>query len=236
MSLTTSIFKPMLKGVLILAFPAMFTGCAAVQLALDKRDLDVQTKMSDAVFMDPADEEKKRIWVQVKNTSVMKDFRIKRDVVRKLRKAGYVVVSRKKPYTADYWLQVNTRSVGKMSESAAEKTRSKGPGGALVGAAVSYSVTQGNPLVSGALAGALIETIANALVEDVTYAAIVDIKISEVDTEKRKAQSRHQTRMVTTANQVNLEWEDAEDRLEDDVSNAIAGFFADENLELADSD
>ncbi|MCP3707686.1 complement resistance protein TraT [Paraburkholderia sp. CNPSo 3274] len=43
--------------------------CAATRLAIEKRDLDVQTKLSGTIFLDPMAESKKTIFVQVRNTA-----------------------------------------------------------------------------------------------------------------------------------------------------------------------
>jgi len=50
---------------------SLLSGCAATQIALEKKDLDVQTQMSDTIFLD-ADEmasNDKTVFVSIKNTS-----------------------------------------------------------------------------------------------------------------------------------------------------------------------
>lgn len=50
----------MLKRIaLITAAAFVLTGCAAAHVAISKRDLDVQTKMSDTVFLDPVGADKR---------------------------------------------------------------------------------------------------------------------------------------------------------------------------------
>src|SRR6266404_1855191 len=44
-------------------------GCAATQVALSKKDLDVQTKMSESVFLDPVSPDKMSIYLKIRNTS-----------------------------------------------------------------------------------------------------------------------------------------------------------------------
>jgi Enterobacterial TraT complement resistance protein len=56
-------FLSIMTGVLILS------GCAAVHTSTAKKDLGVQTKMSDTVFLDPIGPDKKVVFVQVRNTS-----------------------------------------------------------------------------------------------------------------------------------------------------------------------
>ena len=41
----------MLAGIMV--FSMVLSGCAAVHTSIAKKDLDVQTKMSDTIFLDP---------------------------------------------------------------------------------------------------------------------------------------------------------------------------------------
>ena len=102
----------------------------------------------------------------------------------------------------------------------------------------------------GGLAGGLAGTVANALVKDVTYAAITDVQISQKTREgvsgsqKTKAdiaqgtgikveqefeevvkQKKYRTRVMSTANQVNLEYEDAAPQLNAGLTRVLAGLF-----------
>ena len=45
------------------------SGCAATSTAVAKRNLDVQTKMSDTIFLDPVSPDQRTVYVDVKNTS-----------------------------------------------------------------------------------------------------------------------------------------------------------------------
>ena len=112
----------MIKKNILLLTPlmvAMLSGCAATQVALSKKNLDVQTKMSATLFLEPADTDaKKKIYVQVKNTSAKQDFQIAEDLKGRLMAKGYTIVPTMKQ--AHYLLQVNVLQVGKSSETAAE--------------------------------------------------------------------------------------------------------------------
>lgn len=48
---------------------AVLTGCAATQTALEHRTLEVSTKQSETIFLDPISNKQKTIYVSVKNTS-----------------------------------------------------------------------------------------------------------------------------------------------------------------------
>jgi hypothetical protein len=64
----------------LLSVIAILSGCAAVHTSIAKKDLDVQTKMSDTVFLDPVGPDKKTVFVQIRNTSV-KPFDIEGAIV-----------------------------------------------------------------------------------------------------------------------------------------------------------
>lgn len=97
---------------------ALLSGCAATQLAIEKHDLDVQTKMSDTIFLDPTSDSKKTIFVQVRNTSDKPDFDISSDVTAAIAAKGYRVVN--DPDNAQFVLQANILQVGKVAPSAAQ--------------------------------------------------------------------------------------------------------------------
>lgn len=169
----------------ILAVTLLLNGCAAVHTSIAKKDLDVQTKMSDTVFLDPVGPDKKTIYVDIRNTSDKSNFDILATVKRSLSAKGYTITS--DPDRAHYWLRANVLSVDKASPTAAESALHAGYGGSLAGAAVGAGIGglaggwggAGIGGLAGGLAGAAIETVANAAVKDVTYMAITDIEVSE---------------------------------------------------------
>jgi Enterobacterial TraT complement resistance protein len=66
----------------------ILSGCAAVHTSIAKKDLDVQTKMSDTVFLDPVGPDKKIVFVQIRNASD-KPFDIEGPVVTAIAARGY---------------------------------------------------------------------------------------------------------------------------------------------------
>jgi hypothetical protein len=228
-------FVPNLAVALLtgLSFSMIF-GCAATQVAIEKRNLDVQTKMSETIFLDPVAHEKKTVFIDVKNTSD-KEIEIAQDLAASLAKRGYRVVL--EPNLAHYMLQANILSVGKMDPSALQSVIGAGYGGAAFGGMVGAGIgaatggTWGSVAAGGLLGGAT-ELIAGSLVKDVMYAMITDVQISErsaatvtqvvVSNLSQGTQStiqqqsegtvnwkRYRTRVGTSANQVNLKFEDA---------------------------
>lgn len=178
-------FNKILALTLTIAVLTVLGGCAAVHTSIAKKDLDVQTKMSDTVFLDPVGPSKKTIYVDIRNTSDKSNFDIQAAIVHNLQAKGYTVTS--DPDRAHYWLRANVLSVDKASPTAAENALHAGYGGAITGAAIGTATGAALGGWSGAgiggLAGAaafgIAETVADAYVKDVTYMAITDIEIAE---------------------------------------------------------
>jgi hypothetical protein len=121
----------------------------------------------------------------------------------------------------------------------------------VVGAGVGRAVTTDTgTIIAGALIGAATEGFTGAWFEDVTYSITTDVQISEragkgvlvtETTEQKLVQGsaghriiaatetsdwkRYQTRVVSTANRVNLDFEDAEPELVAGLTRSIAGIF-----------
>ena len=239
----------------IVAALAVLSGCAAVHTSIAKKDLDVQTKMSDTVFLDPVGPDKKTIFVQIRNTSD-RSFDIEGPIVNAIAARGYRVIQ--DPEAAHFRLLGNVLSVAKASPTAAEATLASGYGGAVAGGAAGVAVgtaTHGwtGAAVGGAVGGilgGLTETVANAAVKDVTYMIVTDIEITEkaragvivrqdrqqdasqgVGGRRRQTSSevtdvkKYRTRIVSTANKVNLEYEEAAPQLTQGLIRSVSGLF-----------
>lgn len=242
------------KFLVICSVIFLLVGCAATQTMISKRNLDVQTKMSDTVFLNPVEDSQKTVYVQIKNTSDKSGFNIDRKVKTALSHKGYTVVNNFNQ--AHYLLQANILQVGKVDPSAAEKMFIGGYGSSIqaIGAGVvAGSLMSGNRgagMLAGGLIGGIIDTVANAAVKDVTYTVMTDLQISERaakgskirqtdESELRQGSSsiskqsssfqagwmRYQTRIMSIANKVNLDFKEALPLLEDGLANAIAGIF-----------
>lgn len=238
---------------LMLALPAilltfLLSGCAATQLALEHKNLETQSQMSETVFLDPVPVSQKTIYVSVHNTTD-KAMKITSRIRKTLKAKGYRVVSN--PNRAHYLLQSNILKVGKMSKSAAQSIAGSPYGSAIGGAAVGAAMTgSGQGAVAGSVMGGLIGLAANSLVKDVNYAMVTDIQISErvksgvrvaEDTEsilnngtattthqlshRNSAFRRYRTRIVSTADKVNLKFAQAKPELEKALAQEISGIF-----------
>ena len=243
----------------IMLFSLVLSGCAAVHTSIAKKDLDVQTKMSDSIFLDPVEPDRKIVYLNVRNTSDKTNFDITPTVARALEGRGYRITTN--PKEAHYWLQANVLSVDKASPTAAEAALRAGYGGmgsaalgAAVGTAAGAAMDGWTGAGIGGLAGAaafgLVSTIADASVKDVTFMAITDIEIAERAEEgvivredrqqdakqgvggarrqsstKVSEMNKYRTRVVSTANKVNLRYEEAAVELTNGLARSISGLF-----------
>jgi len=241
--------RPLRALCLLLALSA----CAATTTAIGKRSLDVQTRMTDSIFLEPVTAENRTVLVEVRNSSDRSDLDIAPAVRAALEARGYRLVDN--PEDARFLLQANVLQVGRTSRTAAEGSFAKGFGSAVVGGAAGAGVgraasDQTEVMIAGAVAGVAASAVADAFVQDVTYSIITDVQISEragegVIVTERMSQDlaqgsggqrilsttevhdwkRYRTRVMSTANQVNLDFEDAAPELTTGLTRAIAGIF-----------
>ncbi len=234
---------------------SLLLGCGATHTAINKRTLDVQTKMSASIFLDPVTSEKKRVFVQVRNTSDKAELDIEPEIKTAMEAKGYQLVSI--PDQAHYLLQVNILEVGRSDLRAADHALHQGfgaaLGGAVAGAAVGSLAGTGDNkkgAVVGGLFGASVATVTDAMVQDIVYSVVADLQISErmgnsvVVKEKTRSVlkqgtrgvrevtstekidwKRYQTRVVGTANKVNLKFKQAVPELIAGLTRSITGVF-----------
>ncbi|EPC4178316.1 complement resistance protein TraT, partial [Aeromonas salmonicida] len=132
-------------------------GCSAVHTAVAKRNLDVQTKMSETIFLEPAAE--RTVYLQIRNTSTEQDLSLEPKLRQALQNKGMTISTN--PDTAQYWIQANVLSVGKMNLRDAENTLISGYGAGAFGAAaaagvVGYNSSSGGAALGAGLVGALV--------------------------------------------------------------------------------
>ncbi len=237
-------------GFLFLVASSM-VGCASARLKLSKGQLDVQTKMSETLFIDPPESDDARtFYLQARNTSD-KDF----DISEKLRQAliakGYRTVSQ--VARAHFIIQVNVLQVGQSSQTAADQWFYRGygsAGGMLQDAAYVGGATEAKSFVGLGLLGDVTSLISDSVVKDVYFSAITDVQIKERLRKGQKADtvSNHanksgssgyvfsrveeksdwkisQTRILSFANKVNLEFETAAPELKKALVQSVAGVF-----------
>jgi hypothetical protein len=242
-------FKKKFTVVIIIIAVASMCSCASVQTAMDHRNLEASSKMSETIFLDPVPNNQKKVFVSIKNTSD-KPLSITNQVKSAIESNGYKVVSN--PNNAHYFLQANILKIGKMSQSAAQSALGGGYGSAIAGTATGValgSLTDNtNAMVGAGLAGGLISMAADNLVKDINYSMITDIQISERTRElvdensqshlkngssshtvqksnKRTHFKRYRTRVVSNADKVNLKFAEAKPALEQGLAKVISGIF-----------
>jgi len=147
-----------------------------VHTVVSKRNLDVQTKMSDTIWLEPVAPAQKTVFVEIRNTSG-KNLNIDQKIKTTLVSKGYKIVE--DPSQAKYWLQANILKVDKVNLNN-ENGFSDAVLGAGIGGVLGAQRSGGAYTALGwGLAGAAIGTIADALVSDTAYAMVTDILISE---------------------------------------------------------
>jgi len=226
-----------------------FTGCGAAHTAIKKRNLDVQTKMSETIFLEPVEPDKRVIFVDVRNTSD-KDINVQDVIINSLKARGYMITT--SPQKANFMLQANVLQVGKTDLREAKNALDGGFGGAVLGAAAGYAMHDSNRnAAAGGLIGAALGVVGDALVDDTFYSMITDVQIrerplaGEMITQTQAANIKqgsattlkqdiqggtaewktYRTRVVSTANKVNLDFEEAQPALQDALGRSLSGLF-----------
>ena len=222
-----------------------FVSCSTMHTVISKRNLDVQTKMSDTIWLEPAAANEKTVFIQIRNTSG-KNLNIEQKIINILASKGYRIVN--DPSEAKYWLQANILKVDKVNLDS-DNSFSDAVLGAGIGGVLGAQRSGGAYTAIGwGLAGAAIGTLADALVDDTAYAMVTDILITEktgrnVQTATRNSvkqgnsgsmtstssgtsnMEKYSTRVLSTANQVNLNFNSAIPILEDELGKVVGGIF-----------
>ncbi len=192
---------------------AMLASCAATSTLISKKDLDVQTRTSTAIFVDAVSRDKRTIYVDVRS-GVMEFDRngFKRFIVEQFSASGgsgYRIVD--DPEAAQFQMNVYVLNLEKTSPTAAQAALGNGySGGAIAAGMAAGAMGNSSHRYRGAAAGGLIagaaEFISGNMVKDVTFMLVADIQIkekarkgvfvrkdSQVDTKTSDAGSSRQT-------------------------------------------
>lgn len=237
------VFTSLLLGVFLL------TGCGAMSTAIKKRNLDVNTQMSETIWLEPSNQ--KTVYLQIKNTSDKDMSGLQSQIAKEINAKGYTVTAA--PDDAYYWIQVNVLKADKMDLREAQSFLNQGYQGAALGAAIGGGIAAFNTNSTGTalgigLASGLVGMAADSLVEDINYSMITDIQISEktntnvtttnvaalkqgtsgakVQTSQEEGnRQKYQTRVVSNANKVNLKFEEAKPVLEQQLAKSISNIL-----------
>ena len=234
----------LIKLALVAVTSFLLFACSAVHTSLEKADLDVQTKASASIFLEPVSPAKRIIFVSVRNTSD-RDLNIKSRIVDRLSNSGYRITDN--PDVAQFMLQANVLKVGKDNLESSDSYLDAGFSGAVLGSAVSSRSDNTKGIVIGALVG----IVADAMVDDTLFTMVTDLQVRERPRDNESVTQQqsenntqgsttvtqssgntsvdwktYHTRIVSTANQANLDFEVALPLLENGLIRSIAGMFA----------
>lgn len=235
-----------------ITIPALLTGCAGKTM-IAKRNLAVETKMSDTVFLEPVGPEEMTAFLQIKNTSDKQSLELYQPLKEKVEAKGYKVVTN--PKEAHYIIQANVLQVGETDLRSSQQAISAGYGGALTGALLGAGATAAfhapdRGVLAGGLVGAVAGMAVDAMVKDTMYSIVTDIQIQERTPEgvivdqasqsnlkqgtssqistlsnQKTNYNKYQTRIISTANKVNLKFEEAVPALIASMSQSISGLL-----------
>ena len=236
-------------GAVLLA-GSLLSGCAAISTEIQHHHLTTTTRMSESIFLPPAPDAKKIVYVETHNATGKSGVTLSAPLKAALRERGFDIT--RHPARATYLIQVNCRQLGKTSLAAAQAALGGGYGGALSGALAGAAVVaatggSGSDYAVGGLVGGAGSFIANSLVKDVTYTLIADVEataklakgetatthttaklhngsgtqsVSSVNSHSHSMQYR--TRIVATADKANLHFSVAKPVLLHHMASSIA--------------
>jgi hypothetical protein len=227
------------------------SGCAALGTAVNHRNLTLQTKMSNTVFLNPVSKSKQTVYVRVGNTSGQTGMNFSSQLKRNLTQHGYRVMSSLSH--AHYLLQANVIKAGKTNARNVNSILHGAYGDAIgtglmglgIGAVVGDS---GDATIAGGLIGSAVGFAADTLIKDEIFGMVTDVQLSvrskqtlhqTVDATSQQGNSavtrvtssggthwmRYRTRIVTTADKVNLSFSQAKPKLKLQTAKSIAGLF-----------
>ena len=153
------------------------SGCGAASTAIEKRNLEVQTKMSDSIFLEPVALEKQIVYIKIRNTTD-KNIDIEEQIKAAIQSKGFKVVTN--PEEAYFMIQANVLQVGKTDATDSDSALKSGFGGGLLGAGISAATGgSGNNVGVGAAIGAVAGLLADTMVKDIYYSMITDVEIRQ---------------------------------------------------------
>lgn len=172
------------RGVLALSAGAslmVLASCAAVDANLNHGDLQVNTHLSETVFLDPVPVDKRSIYVSIRNTSDHPELDISGPLKQAVAQRGYLVVQ--DPTKAEYMLRANVLQAGEVDANSKNSMLLAQYGQPLLaGAAVAGTTAAlgGNAGTTAGLGlGAAAATFAaNQIWKDKTFSVVLDIELS----------------------------------------------------------
>ena len=227
-------------------------GCNTTSKMIKHGKLEVETKMSETIFLELIEDEKKTVLLQIRNTSDKSGL----DVESKIRLAvvnkGYRIVNN--PKQANIMIQANILLVGKSTLENPFEALSGGYGSGLEGFATGAALAgatggSGRSMLGIGLIAGIGNTILDAAVQVVTFTMVTDLQISEKADgeyvsessdanlkqgtsgfkkstwEKKTNWKKYQTRIISVGKKTNLKFEEAEPKLTEGLVKSISGLL-----------
>lgn len=230
----------------LLSLTLVLSGCMATQSVVYDHNLDIKTKMSNSVFLDPVPASQKTIYLETHNTSDQQNIDVRSPLTADLQAKGYRLVSNAS--AAHYVLQVNVLSAGQYKPDGASKMADGAvTGGALGLGAGALVNNHTSGLVTGAVAGALVGMIADSAFQTISYHLVTDVQVAErvngqvnvtskqklvgpstitsTSSQTSSQWNKSQTQIASVATKTNLKFEAAAPQLAQAMAQSIAGIF-----------
>lgn len=160
----------------------LLTACAAGNAVINHDTLDVQTHMSETVFLDPVPPSAKTIYVSARNTSDHPEVDLRNPLIQAMMARGYQVVQ--DPNLAHYMLRINVLQAGQIDPKDESALMSAGFGQPLLGGLAAGALVGGLTGNAGAgvgtgLAVAAGTALLNSMYKDIAFSVVLDIQLSE---------------------------------------------------------
>ena len=227
-------------------------GCNTTTKIIKHGKLEVETKMSETIFLDPIEDEKKTVLLQIRNTSDKSGLDIESKIRLAVENKGYRIVN--SPKQANIMIQANILQVGKSTLENPFEALSGGYGSGLEGFATGAALAgatggSGRSMLGIGLLAGVGNTILDAAVEVVTFTMTTDLQISEKADgeyvsessdaslkqgtsgykkstwEKKTNWKKYQTRIMSVGKKTNLKFEEAEPKLTEGLVKSISGLL-----------
>jgi hypothetical protein len=227
-------------------------GCNTTTKMIKHGKLEVATKMSETIFLDPIEGEKRTVLLQIRNTSDKSGLEIESKIRSAVESKGYRIVNN--PKQANIMIQVNILQIGKSTLENPFEALSGGYGSGLEGFATGTMLAgatggSGRSMLGIGLLAGVGNTILDAAVEIVNFTMTTDLQISEKADgeyvsersdaslkqgtsgykkstwEKKTNWKKYQTRIMSIAKKTNLKFEEAEPKLTEGLVKSISGLL-----------
>ena len=157
-------------------------GCNTASKMIKHGNLEVETKMSETIFLDPIDDNKKTVLLQIRNTSDKSGLEIESKIRSAIESKGYRIVN--STQSANIMIQANVLQVGKNTLENPFQALTGGYGSGLEGFATGAAIAgatggSGRSMLGIGLITGIGNTILDAAVEVVNFTMITDLQISE---------------------------------------------------------